>query len=99
MYNDQRTDDVTLNIPGGRELNVLSYPMRVVLITASGMYTMLLPEDRSGHFRFQDENGLDADIPLYVEAAGGHWIAFCEGDSYLLQWGSEERTRQILLTD
>ena len=99
MYNDQRTDDVTLNIPGGRELNGLSYPMRVVLITASGMYTMLLPEDRSGHFRFQDENGLDADIPLYVEAAGGHWIAFCEGDSYLLQWGSEERTRQILLTD
>ena len=54
MYNDQRTDDVTLNIPGGRELNGLSYPMRVVLITASGMYTMLLPEDRSGHFRFQD---------------------------------------------
>lgn len=98
---DQSTRDKTMFTPQpGADVGYMSYPLRVVLISATGMFTLALPTEVKGHFRFQDENGLDADFPLYIEASRGEWVAFSERRGvYLQKWGREEQAAHVTLSD
>ena len=66
-----------------------SAPMRVVLISKSGtVWTAWLPEVVQGRYRFQDDDGLESDLPFYMEAANGKWIAYSGKTAVFRQLGA-----------
>ena len=79
-------------------------PMRVVLMSRSGtVWTIWLPATVAGHFRFQDDDGIEAELPFYVEATDGKWVAYSGKTAIFRQQGSGGVDRlighEITLTD
>lgn len=82
----------------------LPMPMRVVLISKSGeTWTAWLPATVEGHYIFQDDNGIDADLPFYIEASGTRWVAYSGRAASFRQESSEGIDhilgQEVVLTD
>ena len=81
-----------------------SKPMRVVLISQTGdFWTAWLPSLTAGHYRFLDDDGIEAPIPFYIEAHDGHWVFLTGKTATILSRDADNRLQnsghELMLAD
>ena len=75
-------------------------PLRVVLISRTGeTWSAWLPAKPEGHYRFQDVNGIDAELPFYIEATDHRWVAYCGHSATFRREADQILGHEVALSD
>ena len=83
------------NMPRPKGKN--NHPLRAIVMENNGaMSSLWLPEEVEGCYYFTDQTETDRQIPIYVLAVDGKWVAVCGEGGYFDVFGQSISSRVVV---